>query len=329
MIRIRLGTQGLGSVRFAVSPLGSAKDLLSTIGSNPAGLDASWRARTTQALTLHRLGLLAVVGACGPRGYAPDFLRPEPQTFQNETDSELHRIATTPHERIRYELGSAISGHSWDPHSTRPAPRQLLQALARGEGHFAQRLADEMAQFWHAVLAPSWPAVQARLEADVTARASEIARYGLAETLNHLAPNLQWLDGELLVHLRSGSAHQMTLDANAVIMTPSVFIDRAVFCAAEPAGAPNPRTPLIVYPTVRIDALPQIQEHPLIGEMRQRLLAELHQPRSTTEIAQRLYLSPATVSYHLQILYRAGLVTRTRRSRHVLYQRRAGAAGAP
>ncbi|WP_344441709.1 helix-turn-helix domain-containing protein [Kitasatospora nipponensis] len=36
-------------------------------------------------------------------------------------------------------------------------------------------------------------------------------------------------------------------------------------------------------------------------------------------------LSPATVSHHLQLLHRAGLVTRTRRSRHVLYQRLGGA----
>lgn len=320
MIRIRLGAQGLGGVRFAVSPLSSAKDLLRIIGPGPSKLAPPWRTRTTHALSLHRLGLLAVVGAGGPRGYAPDFLRPEPHAFQTDVDTELHRIATTPHERIRYELTSAISGHSWDPDSTHPAPRQLLEALGRGEDHFAQRLADEMARFWHAAVAPSWPAVRARLEADVTARASEIAQRGLAETLNRLAPNLQWHDGELIVQLRPGSIHQLTLDSNAVILTPSAFVDRAVFCAAEP-GAPAPRTPLIVYPTAQADGLPQTQDHPLIGATRQKLLAELSQPRTTTEIAQRLYLSPATVSYHLQILHRAGLVTRTRRSRHVLYQR--------
>ncbi|MEU3570516.1 hypothetical protein AB0E96_19155 [Kitasatospora sp. NPDC036755] len=32
-----------------------------------------------------------------------------------------------------------------------------------------------------------------------------------------------------------------------------------------------------------------------------------------------------TASYHLQMLHRAGLVSRTRRSRHVLYQRLGGA----
>ena len=57
------------------------------------------------------------------------------------------------------------------------------------------------------------------------------------------------------------------------------------------------------------------------------MLAELSQPRSTRELAERLYLSPATVSYHLQILHRAGRVQRARSSRTVLYQRTTGVVG--
>ncbi|WP_406192400.1 helix-turn-helix domain-containing protein [Kitasatospora sp. NBC_01560] len=325
VIRIRLGARGLGAVRFAVSPVGSAKDLLRLVGSGPGTLTPPWRTRATDALTRHRLGLLAVVGAGGPLGYAPDFLRPEPPAFLTDIDSALHQIATTPQERIRYELAEALNGHSWEPGSGHSAPRRLLRALDRGEDRFAHRLADEMARFWHAALNPLWPAIRARLEADVTARASEIAQYGLAEALNQLAPNLEWRDGELLVHLLTDSIHRLTLDAEAVVLTPSVFVDRALFCAGEPPGTPAPRTPLIVYPAARVDCLPPVQDHPLIGAMRRKLLAELGQPLSTTEIAQRLYLSPATVSYHLQILHRAGLVTRVRRSRHVLYQRLGGA----
>ncbi|MFD5437479.1 ArsR/SmtB family transcription factor [Kitasatospora sp. NPDC127067] len=329
MIRIRLGTRGLGNVRFAVSPVGSAKDLLRLVGFSPGTLTPPWRTRATDALSRHRLGLLAVVGGGGPLGYAPDFLRPEPPGFLTDIDTALHQIATTPRERVRYELTEAVNGHSWDPGSSHPPPRQLLRALDRGEDHFAHRLADEMARFWHEALEPSWPAVRARLEADVAARASEIARCGLAETLNRLAPNLEWRDGELVVHLRTGGIHQLTLDADAVILTPSVFVDWALFCAGEPPGAPAPRTPLIVYPAGQVDCRPAAREHPLIGATRLKLLAELSQPRSTTELARRLYLSPATVSYHLQLLHRAGLVTRTRRSRQVLYQRLGAAAPGP
>jgi hypothetical protein len=200
VIRIRLGAQGMGSIRFAVSPVGCAKDLLSTAGSRPGTLAGPWRARVTETLSRHRLGLLAVVSSGGPLGYVPDFLRPEPPVFQSDIDTALHQITTTSPERIRYELTAALGGHAWDP-SNRPAPRQLLQALDHGEDHFARRLADEMACFWHAALAPAWPAIRARLEADVTARANEIARGGLAATLNRLAPNLECHNGELVIHM--------------------------------------------------------------------------------------------------------------------------------
>ncbi|WP_405363494.1 hypothetical protein OG535_39485 [Kitasatospora sp. NBC_00085] len=111
--------------------------------------------------------------------------------------------------------------------------------------------------------------------------------------------DLEWRDGELVVHLRTGGIHQLTLDAEAVIMTPSVFVDRALFCAGEPPGVPAPRTALIVYPAAQVDCLPSVQDHPLIGAMRLKLLAELSQPRSTAELAQRLYLRGSSARYSL------------------------------
>ncbi|MGW1863036.1 hypothetical protein ACWCRI_36980, partial [Streptomyces collinus] len=113
-------------MRFAVSPMGSAKDLLRLVGFSPGTLTPPWRTSATDALTRHRLGLLAVVGGGGPLGYAPDFLRPEPPAFLTDFDTALHQIATTPQERIRYELAGAVNGRtglfSWDE----GAPRSML-----------------------------------------------------------------------------------------------------------------------------------------------------------------------------------------------------------
>ncbi|MGW7008197.1 ArsR/SmtB family transcription factor [Streptomyces sp. NPDC054933] len=323
MIRINLGAHGLGGARFAVPPLDFAADLLFLRSHAPHCLGARWRAKATETLVQQRLGLLAVVASEGPLKYAPDFLRPEPQSFQPSLDTALHQIATTPAKRIRYELSAAFGAAVWAPGSAHRPPRLLLHALERGEGNLAHRLADEMERFWRAALAPSWPSARARLEADVTARASAIARHGLADTLNHRASNLEWRDGRLTVHSPPGSPDhlEVMLDAHAVILVPSVFTARALFGAAESPSAPAARNPLIVYPAAPADCLAPSGEHQLIGATRAKVLAELSQPLSTAEIAQRVYLSPATVSYHLQILHRTGLVTRTRRSRHVLYQR--------
>lgn len=321
MIRINLGAHGLGRVRFAMSPLDAAKDLLFALGRSPHVLGAGWRTQAVDVLSQRRLGLLAVVAGGGPGGYAPDFLRPEPAGFQATLDSGLHQVATTPSERIRYELAAAIGGHSWGNTAADRPPRLLLMAMDRGEEYVAQRIAVELEQFWYAVLAPHWPGMRARLEGDVAARASVIAQHGIADAVNQLAPNLEWHDGALTVHLLATSSHRLSLDADAAILVPSVFAGRATFCAAEPADAPAPRTPLIVYPAARNDCVAPSRGDELIGTTRVKLLAELTQPRTTRELAQRLYLSPATISYHLQILHRAGLVQRTRRSRNVLYQR--------
>ncbi|GAB2886825.1 hypothetical protein GCM10027074_64120 [Streptomyces deserti] len=39
------------------------------------------------------------------------------------------------------------------------------------------------------------------------------------------------------------------------------------------------------------------------------------------ELARRLGVTPSAVSQHLRVLHAAGLVTRTRDGRHVLYRR--------
>ena len=55
------------------------------------------------------------------------------------------------------------------------------------------------------------------------------------------------------------------------------------------------------------------------------LLATLGLPRTTTQLAAQLGLSPPAVSQHLKVLKDTGLVTARRRGRMVLYRRTAAA----
>ncbi|MDJ0383488.1 helix-turn-helix domain-containing protein [Streptomyces sp. G-G2] len=59
----------------------------------------------------------------------------------------------------------------------------------------------------------------------------------------------------------------------------------------------------------------------MLGRTRARVIGLLAQPASTTELAQRLGAGPGTVSQHLGVLHRAGLVTRARHGHLVLYLR--------
>ena len=58
----------------------------------------------------------------------------------------------------------------------------------------------------------------------------------------------------------------------------------------------------------------------LLGTVRARLLSALRSPATTTSLARALGVTPGAVSQHLSVLYRGGLVERTRSGRAVLYQ---------
>jgi DNA-binding transcriptional ArsR family regulator len=89
----------------------------------------------------------------------------------------------------------------------------------------------------------------------------------------------------------------------------------------------EPWLPGVIYPARGIATLwEQAPAAPgglarLIGGSRATMLADLAAPRSTTELAIRLSLSPGTTSHHLAALREAGLVTSRREGRSVLYAR--------
>jgi DNA-binding MarR family transcriptional regulator len=57
----------------------------------------------------------------------------------------------------------------------------------------------------------------------------------------------------------------------------------------------------------------------LLGSGRATVLRALQQPATTTELAARLSYAPSTVSAHLDVLSRAGLIDRHRVRRSVFY----------
>jgi DNA-binding transcriptional ArsR family regulator len=59
----------------------------------------------------------------------------------------------------------------------------------------------------------------------------------------------------------------------------------------------------------------------LVGRTRASLLTALDQPASTTHLAHSLGLATGAVGDHLAILHNAGLLTKARSGRSVLYRR--------
>ena len=184
-----------------------------------------------------------------------------------------------------------------------------------------RRLADLLEAYWERAIEPVWPRIRAFLDGDIAYRARRLADRGPAALFADLDEAVSWTPPNLDVQVPVHDA-TLELDGRGLLLVPSAFsatrpsvIDRA------------PWQPTVIYPargiaTLWEDAAPAPEGLArLVGSSRAAMLADLAAPRSTTELAQRLALSPATASHHVTALRDAGLVTGRRVGRSVLYVR--------
>ncbi|MEV6683982.1 winged helix-turn-helix domain-containing protein [Streptomyces sp. NPDC051130] len=253
----------------------------------------------------------------GSWDYVPDFLTPQPQAPETGLQEELHTVATTGSARLRWELQVMAQGVGAERLAGRSVPVILRDALERGERDFAERTAAELHRLWDSALAPQWTALRTRMEEDINHRGRTIARHGLSGMLATLHPRMLWNDDQLtLVSRFQGRVSGST----GLVLTPSVFTTDLRMVIDSIPG-PAIRQPMFAYPCrPGPETRPGPTVHALLRATRARLLSDLHTARTTAELSERHFLAASTVSYHLGILHRTGLVTRTRSGQHVRYQ---------
>ncbi|MEV6108892.1 helix-turn-helix domain-containing protein [Streptomyces sp. NPDC051940] len=291
MFSCELDRRALGRVRFFISPLWTAARALRGTG----------RQRTARRLPLLTELMYGAGGARGGGGLPP-FFTPWPEGYESSLDDELHRVATTPPERIRAELARTRS----------PLVRGTLE---RGEDLLARTAARELAAFWDGALRTRWPELRARLDADIGHRARQASRDGLDEMLGTLHPAVGLAGGLLTV--AAGRPRRLG-PVDGLLLMPVRGSDGPVVAV----GTADPSPPALLYPVAAATAAGRSGQgpvHRLMGDTRTLLLADLTTARSTAELAGRHGLTPSTVSYHLGVLLRSGLVTRHREARRVLY----------
>jgi DNA-binding transcriptional ArsR family regulator len=325
VLRVDMDSAAVAGTRFAISPLGTAIDALWLLREDARAGGGGWRALVGETVRDQGLTLLAGLFG-GAWDYLPDFLAPQPDQPEERVQDELHAVAAVAPEHLLAEIGVMLQGHSEVRIIGRPAPRSVLQVLDRGERAFAERAAAELHQLWRAAIEPHWPALRARMEADIEHRARTSARQGLSAMLTTLHPRVVW-GGD---HLQLATRFQGRVrGATTVVLRPSVF-STDLRLTVDPLSAQMHRQPVLGYPCrpgPDPDRPATPSAHALLGVTRARLLSDLAVPRSTAELGERHFLAPSTVSYHLGILHRSGLVTRTRRAHHVLYQQSPRAGG--
>ncbi|MER7001105.1 helix-turn-helix domain-containing protein [Streptomyces sp. NPDC000410] len=285
-------------------------------GLAPRGDVDPWLARARRSLRRAGLPLLNAMALEGS-GYVPDFLSPYPSCPAPTIEDELELVAGTAPDRVIGELEFVRRGLPRVGLPGREPSETLRRAMTRGGRHVARQAAIELRRYWQLAFAPHWPTARSLLDAEVDRRAAIVARRGAHELFNSLHPGITWDNGTLRIESRFDGC----LDVPLVVLVPSLVAQVPVV-AIDLLERPDQWPPLVHYPLTP-QASPA-HDAPaglagLVGSTRAKLLTALARPSSTSELAARHFLSPATVSYHLGVLRRAGLVSPVRDGRYVLY----------
>lgn len=311
MTVIRFGESDAARCRFGISPLWetlSAVRVLHNHRHRP--LYSPWvsaKAGLAKGLDLDP------VRAVQPRvGHTPDFLTPPPRTPRTEFAGELARVRATPPGRVAAELARTRD----QPANPRAAEvdRMLADPAAARD-----RLADAVEAAWEALLEPDWPKIRRVLEDDIAHRGQRLTEGGFGALFDDLHPTLRW-EGTQLVASKYRD-HDRDLGGAGLLLVPGVFAWPYLVAVVAPAYQPA-----VLYPARGARLWTTAPPPPdrlarLLGRSRAAVLAALDPPSSTTELAGRYGLAPATVAEHLGALRDAGLADKRRHGHEVRYRR--------
>jgi DNA-binding transcriptional ArsR family regulator len=314
VIRFEVGAEDLLQTRFALSPAFELQHLIRGLaGPHSHGVPERWLGRLRPRLAALRddPALAAILTLRLPRSGA-NILSPPPQRLAQTIDDDLAALLATPPAVARAEIDYYLQRR---PDATGPA-RSVLTSP-----DVLARLAGFLATAWATLLADDWPRLRLLCERDVVHRSAELSRSGWAAALAGLHPKVRWRSGGIDVVGRAGGT--TALGGSGLLLVPSVFVwpSFAVF-----ADEPWPKA--IVYPARGVATLlehgPPSAPEPLaalVGRSRAQLLVALADPASTSQLARAYGMTTGAVGDHLAVLHRAGLLSRARSGRSVLYQR--------
>jgi DNA-binding transcriptional ArsR family regulator len=304
VIRIELHDDDLSRTRLAMSPLWELVASLCVLHDDKPPLEhADWIVRTRRALLGVELG--PVADPFGGTRVLPDFIAPIPDTPSPTLEAELELVRATEPDVVRADIAEFYGDDvppPWDAFLARP--REMVD-----------RLADGLHAYWEAVLADDWPRLRSVLEGDVLGRARSLALSGPEAVLEELHPRIRWRPP--IIELDK-PFDNLELEGRSLVLIPLVFA-KSVLIANQSngdvvgLGYQARGTGTLAAPDAdgRLDLL--------LGAGRATVLRALEQPATTTELARRLSYAPSTVSAHLDVLSRAGLIDRHRVRRSVFY----------
>ncbi|TDW18926.1 ArsR/SmtB family transcription factor [Kribbella kalugense] len=300
MLTYRLSSRDLADVRFVVSPV--AEMVLSLRALRDPGrfpLQLGWvRAVQPRVAELNWDVLRWLIN--DTMG-SPDFLTPRPTSPLTQLADELDVIAGVDRQTFERQV-VAVNGQF---------PDELT----------VEKVVDALTEYWQAVMAPYWSRMRTLLSADISYRGHVLTQQGTGAMLNGLGPAITYADGLLKVDRVAEQSRIESVDGRGLVLQPTLFGPHAVI-PFDPGAEP-----LLGYPPRGQAHLWSVAEPPsqqdlaqLIGTPRAHILGLLTHPRTTTDLAVELKVTPSAVSQHLQLLRRTGLVEPQRTGKQVLYR---------
>ena len=315
MLRIGTGPGDLAASRFAIAPLSELESLHRKLDRPDSRTPTGRAVRASRwaeryAAVRHDLDA-RVLRALRPTGWGVDFTSPPPVGLARSPDDDLATVRSTPPDIARDQIARALA-------LTGPVADDVRAVLERPD--VTHWLADALERMWHLLVGPDWPQLLAITERDVLHRADRLVRGGWAQALEGLHPALRWRDDGL--EIRDRPDEVADLDGRGLMFVPSVFVHPNLATYTEP-----PWHPTIVYPARGSAALwegeattPEALGR-LLGHARADLLVRLESPATTSQLVATSGHSLGAVGDHLRVLREAGLISRARRGRSVVYRR--------
>ena len=278
---------------------------------------APWAHRARSALRGVDLSpLLAVVGV---GGRCPDYLSPPPDATRATFRGELEKLEATPPEIVRGEVGSLMRDEAELLDRLPREKERMLGVMADPESSL-KRLVDALDRYHELAIAPYWPRIGEHLEGDVLGRGRALALGGAETFFSNLDPGVGYGGGVLSLDRH----RDVSIDAagRGMTLVPCAFSWPNVLTLVNPRYRPTlayaPRGVAKLWssrPSANGTALDAA-----LSPARASVLKGLPTPRTTTELAQDVGLSPAAVSAHLSRLKAAGLVEPHRNGKKVFYR---------
>jgi DNA-binding transcriptional ArsR family regulator len=306
----RIGADELATSRFEVSPLiETVAALIALVHGRPRPETRNWYLSHHPAFTSYLAddpAFPALLDAVMRPRWIADFLCPPPADGDRTFADALRRVRMTSLEAAWSELESMSADA--------PIPRVLNGV------DIPARTADLLQWVWTQTVRSEWPRRRHLLEADIVARTRELSHDGWAVAIGELRPGLKWL-GNGQLQINTHDYPPTDLAGARIAFVPCTGLRSAGWVSSDTEGRHA-----VVYPCAGTladtgDRSPSRALAQLLGPVRAQVLAQLARPCSTTQLVAITGYGLGTIGGHLGVLRDAGLVSRRRSGRSVLYYR--------